>query len=243
MNFFDNFNKPHIIGAHRGLSALYPENTLNAFKAAKNNADFIEFDVTFTKDNQIVVIHDDTIDRTTNGKGEVCKFTLKELKNFTIYPDEKIPTLKETLELCKEMNMPVNIELKKVFKNEPVFLEKVLKSIKKFEFENKVLISSFEHKYLRFFKQNNISTAALFEKPFSMEYLKTLNIDSIHISKKLVTKKFLEKLKKYRVLVYTMNSKNEANKLFSMGVYGIFSDYGYLVETTGLEPVTPTLPA
>jgi glycerophosphoryl diester phosphodiesterase len=241
MKFFDNFDKPHIIGAHRGYSAKYPENTLSAFKNAK--ADFIEFDVTLTKDNEIIVIHDDTIDRTTNGKGKVNDFTLKELKNFTIYPNEKIPALNEVLALCKEINMPVNIELKKIFKNEPVFLEKVLKTVKNFEFENKILISSFEHKYLKFFKENNISTAALFDKPFSINYLKTLNINSVHISKEIATKKFLEKLKKYRVLAYTINSKKEADKLFSMGVYGIFSDYGSLVETTGLEPVTPTLPA
>ncbi|GAX88370.1 glycerophosphoryl diester phosphodiesterase [Lebetimonas natsushimae] len=241
MNFFDNFDKPHIIGAHRGYSAKYPENTLTAFKNAK--ADFIEFDVTLTKDNEIVVIHDDTIDRTTNGEGKVNNFTLKELKNFTIYPNEKIPTLEETLTLCKEINMPVNIELKKVFKNEKIFLEKVLKTVKKFKLENKVLISSFEHSYLNFFKENTISIAALFDKPFEIDYLKILNINSVHISKKIATKKFLKKLKDYRVLVYTVNSKKEADKLFSTGVYGIFSDYGELVETTGLEPVTPTLPA
>jgi glycerophosphoryl diester phosphodiesterase len=171
------------------------------------------------------------------------KHTLKKLKKLTIYPNEKIPTLDETLSLCKEINIPVNIELKKVFKNEKIFLEKVLKTIKKFNFQNKTLISSFEHSYLKFFKENTISIAALFDKPFEIDYLKTLNIDSVHISKEMVTKKFLEKLKNYRVLVYTINSKNEADKLFSMGVYGIFSDYGELVETTGLEPVTPTLPA
>lgn len=241
MNFFDNFDKSHIIGAHRGYSAQYPENTLSAFKNAK--ADFIEYDVTITKDNEIVVIHDDTVDRTTNGHGKVIDFTLKKLKKLTIYPNEKITTLDETLSLCKEINMPVNIELKKVFKNEKIFLEKVLKTIKKFNFQNKTLISSFEHSYLKFFKENNISTAALFDKPFEIDYLESLNINSVHISKEITTKKFLEKLKNYRVLVYTINSKNEADKLFSMGVYGIFSDYGELVETTGLEPVTPTLPA
>jgi glycerophosphoryl diester phosphodiesterase len=227
MNFFDNFDKPHIIGAHRGYSAKYPENTLSAFKNAK--ADFIEFDVTLTKDEEIVIIHDNTIDRTTNGHGKVSDFTLKELKNFTIYPDEKIPTLEEALILCKEMNMPVNIELKKVFNNEKIFLKKVLNRVKKFEFEKKVLISSFEHDYLNFFKKNNISTAALFDKIFEIDYLKKLNIDSVHISKEITTKELLEKLKNYKVLIYTVNSKKEANKLFSMGVYGIFSNYGSLI--------------
>ena len=96
------------IFAHRGASAYAPENTLEAFRLAmEQGADGIELDVQLTKDGELVVIHDETIDRVSNGKGAVRDYTLEELKSFSVsnhfeqYPDVKIPTLREVLELVK----------------------------------------------------------------------------------------------------------------------------------------------
>ena len=76
------------IVAHRGLSQKYPENTLEGFKAAlMQHIDMLEIDVHFTKDKQLVVIHDDSIDRTSNQKGKVKDFTLEELKQFDFESD------------------------------------------------------------------------------------------------------------------------------------------------------------
>ena len=106
--------------AHRGYSAKYPENTMAAFKAAlKFNVDGIELDVHETKDGALVVIHDEKVNRTTNGKGYVKDYTLKQIKELDAgswfnknFKGEKIPTLKEVLQLVKPTGKIVNIELK-----------------------------------------------------------------------------------------------------------------------------------
>lgn len=86
--------------AHRGASAYEPENTLRSFKVAIDmKADMIEFDVRMSKDGHLVVIHDNTVDRTTNGRGYVNELTLEELENLDAGRGEKIPTLKEVVEL------------------------------------------------------------------------------------------------------------------------------------------------
>lgn len=105
--------------AHRGASHYAPENTLPAFAlAAEQGADGIELDVHLTKDGELVVIHDEKLDRTTNGTGWVKDYTLAELKTFCAdnhlsgYPDARIPTLREVLELIRPTGLLVNIELK-----------------------------------------------------------------------------------------------------------------------------------
>jgi len=109
--------KPLVL-AHRGASAYAPENTLAAFNLAfEMGADGIELDVTLTKDGVPVVIHDDTVDRTTNGHGAVKAMTLEEIKQldasykFEKYRGEKIPTLAEVLRAVGKRGI-VNIELK-----------------------------------------------------------------------------------------------------------------------------------
>ena len=110
------------IFAHRGASGYAPENTLEAFRLAmEQGADGIELDVHLTKDGEVVVIHDETLDRTSNGQGKVRDYTLEELKKFSFhnhiekYKGVQIPTLKEVLDLVKNSSMKVNIELKTVF--------------------------------------------------------------------------------------------------------------------------------
>ena len=93
------------VAAHRGWSKKYPENTLLSFKEAIGlGVDQLELDVRVTKDNELVVIHDATVDRTTNGTGKVCEMTLAELKELDAGNGEKIPTLRELMELVKAYN-------------------------------------------------------------------------------------------------------------------------------------------
>jgi len=98
-----------IIIAHRGLDETYPENTLTAFKAALEKGMAIEIDVRGTKDDELIVLHDDTVDRTTDGEGRVAQMTLTEVKALDAgswwgeeFTGERIPTLMETFDVVKE---------------------------------------------------------------------------------------------------------------------------------------------
>ena len=101
------------IFAHRGSKGKYPENTLLSFeKALEEKADGIEIDVHLTKDGEVAVIHDEKLERTTNGKGYVKDFTLAELKKLDAGQGQQIPSLKEVFMLLKNTGTELNIELK-----------------------------------------------------------------------------------------------------------------------------------
>lgn len=133
---------PKII-AHRGASAHAPENTLAAFQLALDqNADGIELDVMLSKDDHLMVIHDDSVDRTTNGSGLVHEMTLEELQSLDAGNGQRIPTLVEVFENFGGRFL-INIELKNyssIFDALPI---QVAKLVKKFQLEDSVVISSF----------------------------------------------------------------------------------------------------
>ena len=140
------------IFAHRGASGYAPENTLEAFALAMEmGADGIELDVQLTKDGEVVVIHDEVIDRVSNGKGLVKDYTLVQLRKFSFdnhmegYENISIPTLKEVLELVKASKMEVNIELKTGIYWYLGLEEKVLEIVKNREMHKRVIYSSFNH--------------------------------------------------------------------------------------------------
>ena len=140
------------VWAHRGASAYAPENTLEAFELAiKQDADGIELDVQLTKDKKLVVIHDETIDRTCDGSGYVKDFTMEELKRFPCnilcpeYKDAVIPELREVLMLLKPTSLTVNIELKTGIFRYKGIEEKVLTEVKMAGMEDRVIYSSFCH--------------------------------------------------------------------------------------------------
>ncbi len=157
-----NQNSGVKIWAHRGCSYSYPENTLEAFEAACliQGLTGIELDIQLSKDGELVVIHDETIDRTTNGNGKVKDYTLEELKKFKIaYFNEKgenigtkIPTMRETLDLiashCRKKGLLINIELKN--NNEPYLgmEEKIIKLVEIYGLEEYIVFSSFSEESL-----------------------------------------------------------------------------------------------
>ncbi|XP_058971033.1 glycerophosphodiester phosphodiesterase 1 isoform X2 [Pocillopora verrucosa] len=114
-------SSPVIIG-HRGCSLEAPENTLAAFKLAKENgAQGVEFDLDFTKDGVPVIIHDSTVDRTTDGHGKVRDFTYEEIRRLNAsakhpnrekFPDERIPHLQEVVDLCVNLGLQMYIDVK-----------------------------------------------------------------------------------------------------------------------------------
>lgn len=155
------------IWAHRGCSLRYPENTLEAFAAACEISGItgIELDIQLSKDGEIVVIHDETIDRTTDGKGKVKDYTLEELKQFKIsYLNDKgadigtrIPTMREVLDLlapyCRKRGLLINIELKNNREPYPGMEEKIGKLIEIYGLEEYVIYSSFSDKSLKLLKE------------------------------------------------------------------------------------------
>ncbi|MBQ6460673.1 MAG: glycerophosphodiester phosphodiesterase, partial [Exiguobacterium sp.] len=137
-----------LIYAHRGYSANYPENTLSAFEAALPYVDGIELDVQLSKDGRLVVIHDETVDRTTNGTGWVKDMTLQELRQLKIDGYERIPTLEEVLGLIERSNVTLNIELKTDQYAYPGIERLAWLAVDEFELGDRVVFSSFNRETL-----------------------------------------------------------------------------------------------
>lgn len=150
-----------LILAHRGASAQAPENTLAAFRlAAEAGADGIELDVHLSQDGEIVVIHDEQVDRTTNGHGWVHAMTLAELKALDAgswfsprFSGERIPTLAEVLEAVGPAVQLINIELKSGRVLYPGLETRVIETLRRFGLLQRCILSSFNHFSLRLVKQ------------------------------------------------------------------------------------------
>lgn len=144
------------IWAHRGASAEAPENTLAAFGlAVEQGADGIELDVQRSADGHLVVIHDETIDRTSTGSGRVVDLTLGELRRFDYgagmpgFEGTVIPTLREVLELMEPTRLAINIELKNSVELYPGMESETKKLVEEFGLASRVIYSSFNHYCLR----------------------------------------------------------------------------------------------
>ncbi|BBN99871.1 glycerophosphodiester phosphodiesterase [Sporolactobacillus terrae] len=156
---FHDQNFP-LVGAHRGASAYFPENTLLSFMKAKEmGADYIELDVHLSKDEVPVIMHDAHLDRTTNGKGKLRDFTLAELKQLDAgckfgkpFPKQEIPTLQEALNWAKG-SIGVSIELKQDIEKYPNLEERVLEVIDKTDTLNQIQVMSFNHRSVRRIKE------------------------------------------------------------------------------------------
>lgn len=226
-----------LIFAHRGASYHCPENTMASFmKAAQLGADGIELDVQLSSDDIPVVIHDVTLHRTTSGYGNVSNKTVVELKTLDAggwfsqaYRNETIPTLNEVLIWAKNTKLIVNIELKSRGL-ETVLEEKVCELIKKHQFQERVIISSFWKSSLEKIKQRNakLQTALLIEKPFqdSISFAKKLHVEAIHPNYKNCTKTYVDAAhsQHLRIRPYTVNDKKKMAKLFQWNVDAIITD-------------------
>lgn len=185
------------IWAHRGCSYAWPENTIQAFEAAcKLPVAGIELDIQLTKDGQIVVIHDERVDRTTDGTGEVRTFTLKELKRLNIQTNPaadgsgeytQIPTIEEVFETvrpyCQRSGMLINIELKNSIIRYEGMEQLILQTVRKWGMEKYIVYSSFNPESVRMLKEKDetvktgILASALSEcLSFALEY----PVDALH---------------------------------------------------------------
>lgn len=216
--------------AHRGASGSYPENTLLAIEQAlMAKADGIEIDV-FCVENELVVIHDEDVSRTTNGKGLLQNFTLKQLQQLDAGAGEQVPTLWQVLQQVNNQTL-LNIELKGADTAEPL-----VQLLKKAETElgtepDKLLISSFNHHLLKQIKKlrPDLKLGAL-TASLPLDYAAfaaeleawSVNCDKGFINKAMVQDAHQRGLK---VLVYTVNDAVTAARMRQLGVDGIFCNF------------------
>ena len=225
--------------AHRGSSGTHPENTVAAFRAAAGlPVHGVEFDVHMTKDGELVVIHDETINRTSNGTGFIKDMTLEELKGYDFgswfspkFKGESIPTLREVLYVFKDTKHHINIELKSdVFPYEGME-RKVLEMLKEYRLENRVVISSFNHEMIRSFKQlaPHIEVAILFMEVMvePQEYAKVVGADALHVFLPAALRPMGQEAvaSGRKVRVFTVNEEKFADMLKEVGVDAVFTDY------------------
>lgn len=232
--------KPAIF-AHRGASAYAPENTLAAFHLAlRQGADGIEMDVELSADDQVVVIHDSTVDRTTEGSGLVSALPFEALREldagsyFDIaYQGERIPLLDEALELIGQRAFIV-VELKSQGEKSTILVEKVLAAIMRHGLENNIMISSFNPILLRQVRRIHPhipiaqltlyrGAGALLRSPIGRLII---DYQALHPDYRDVRRSLVERIHRYqcRVHAYTVDKADDMAALFSLGIDGIFTN-------------------
>jgi glycerophosphoryl diester phosphodiesterase len=216
---------------HRGAKGYAPENTLLSFqKAIDLGADGIELDVHLSADGEIVVIHDETIDRTTNGKGIVNTLTLQELQAFRIENNEQIPTLFEVFDLVNQKCF-INIELKNYDT-----AEKVVRLIERYVLDkkwnyNRFLVSSFDWNALRKIRLLNseIPIGVLTETDLNLafDFAKFIKAEAIHPYFHLLTKENTTQIqeKGIQVFAWTINEIEDIQKIKKFNINGIITDF------------------
>lgn len=236
---------PPVIG-HRGASAYAPENTLAAFnKALALGCRFIEFDVMCSADGEPFVIHDNTLKRTTNGRGDVGLVSAEYLNTLDAgnwfsrrFASEKIPHFREVLQWLAFSGVSANIEIKPYPKRAEETTVAVLKHINSFWPRGLPLplLSSFDWEVLSLCHSISpeMPLALLFDtwREDCLEYAHLLQCYSLHCNRKALTAQRVKTIKDagFKVCAYTVNSKRQALKLLGWGVDAVFSDYPDLLD-------------
>lgn len=235
--------------AHRGASAYAPEHTIAAYKLGQQlKGDYIEIDLQMTKDGHLVAMHDETVNRTTNGKGLVKEHTLEEMKQLNVgsffnekYPNlakkefenAKVPKLKEIIEMFGH-NANYYIETKSPDEY-PGMEEKLLEIIKYYQISDKVIIQSFSEESL----QKIHSLHANIPLVQLLSYQKSVQLNELEIEKyktyciglgmnyKYIDSAYVKKIKKHGLEVhpFTVDNEKDMKKLLSWGVDGMFTNY------------------
>ena len=223
-------NKISTIG-HRGAKGHSPENTMESFrKALEMNADGIELDVHICKSGEIIVIHDFTVDRTTNGTGAISDLTLSEIKALRINGTIEVPTLDEVLQIFNHNHL-VNIELKGTNTAQKVcdYIEILVKE-KRFNYQNFV-VSSFQEEAIAEVAEINpkiplgILTQASVDQ--ALAWASRYNAKAIHPHFSLLTTEngALTRQKGYQIYTWTVNEPADIERVRALGVNGIITDF------------------
>ncbi len=253
MNLFLQPRSRPLVIAHRGSSAHAPENTLAAFKlAAEQEADAIELDVDLTRDGHVVVMHDATLDRTTDGHGRVGDLTLEEIRRVdagawkdTAFRGERVPLLEEVFETVGQ-RLLINVEIKGMALRGTGLEAQVAALIEKHGLIDRVIISSFNPLALRRVKYVNAHLACgLLYAPDLPIFLRDAwlaplipGLNARHPQHSQVNRAVVEQFhaQGLTVNVWTVNQAGIAQAMAQAGVDGIIGDDPVLLR----ETLTPT---
>lgn len=236
-------HRPYVV-AHRGISGKAPENTLAAFTLACETPgiDMIELDVRLSKDEEVIVLHDRTLQRTSTGNGAARNYTVAEIKEFDAgswydpsFSKERIPTLREVLALVDRRRW-VNIELKSHFffpEKRELLEQKVIETVHSMHYRDHVLYSSFDHRMVASIKRHDplAATGVLFS--FYRDYgrmpsklARRAGAAVFVCAKHELTQRMVDDARRagLAVYVYTLNTTANVSKMVEMGVDGILSD-------------------
>lgn len=225
--------------AHRGASGYYPENTMLAFeKAIEMGCHGIETDVHLTKDGIAVICHDETIDRTTDGKGYIKDYTYEQLCRFDAgikfgdrFKGLKIPSIDEFIDLIKNRNLIINFELKndriKYKDIEKVVIDKIYKA----KIEDNSIISSFNHYSVMKCKEldENIKTGFLYDNQLydPGSYGRKAGVYALHPNYITLEDDIVENIKEnnLKINTYTVNEEEDMIRLAKLDIDGIITNY------------------
>lgn len=229
--------------AHRGASAYFPENTLVSFEGAmKGGADMIELDVQLTRDGEVVVFHDETIDRCTDGRGTIGGHTLAELKKLDAgswfhprFAGTRIPTLAEVLDLCRD-RIAVNIEIKTEAVTDLVaggIEEKTLDLVVGYGMRGHVYYSSFDPRAIGHLKtlDRGVPVAVLYERGhygsrLPSAIVEMLGADAFNCSRRDLGRRWRVDLARHTipVYIYTVNDRKRMARFIDRGVSGLITN-------------------
>jgi glycerophosphoryl diester phosphodiesterase len=229
---------PLILG-HRGAREQAPENTLPAFRLAlEQGADGVELDVRVTVDDSIVVLHDATLERTTDGRGRVEQTTQEELHRLDAgswfgpaFAGTRICTLEQALEILAPARV-VNIEIKGPPGIGPRLAEGVLAAVRRQKMEGQVIVSAFSPGHLRYLRQLDPAIAlAWLHGPGPLRVLRfllarRLQLQALHPFYRVASSRYIDRAHQQglRVIVWTVNQEATARRLAAWGVDGLITD-------------------
>lgn len=233
-----NFNIEYVknldVTAHRGASALYPENSRSAFEGAiALGANWIELDVQQTKDGQIIIMHDTNLKRTTGVDRNIWEMNYADLQQLEIgswfsteFTGEPIMLLSEAIELAKENNIRLNIELKPTGHEED-FEKHVIDIVKEYGFENECVVTSQVYEVLKRIKNYDpdIYTVYVMSVAYGNIY-KLKAADSFSVKHSFITRNLVSTVHNAgkEIYAWTVNSEYQINQMISMNVDNIITD-------------------
>jgi glycerophosphoryl diester phosphodiesterase len=228
-----------LVIAHRGASGWAPENTLPAFqKAAELEADMIEFDIQLSADRHIVVIHDKTVDRTTNGTGRVAEKSFAELRQLDAgawfapnFAGTRIPTLREVLSTISD-SIQLNIELKHFDLESNFFEQDVAAIVTEFDLLHRAIFAARHPKSITRLKEliPGIDCVLLQKERTEDEYVEALlrlNLKVAQIRRRSMNQAFINRLHEHKILInlFYADEAEEMRNFITMGIDGILTNY------------------